>query len=156
VITPLPGAIPTKPGSATLPFFGIRPSILDAKSGQIISQQEAKGLLVIDQPWPGIARTLYGNHARYLAAYMNPYFGHYFTGDECYRDKDGYYWIIGRVDGEERSLLTDDLCLFFFLMCVCVCAYHFTFSIGGCVCVPPLLFFVFRCGKCVRSSLGNG
>jgi acetyl-CoA synthetase len=98
MISPLPGAIPTKPGSATLPFFGIRPSIIDAKTGQPIPQLEAKGLLVFDFPWPGIARTLYGSHERYLSAYMTPYPGHYLTGDECYRDKDGYYWIIGRVD----------------------------------------------------------
>jgi acetyl-CoA synthetase len=98
VLTPLPGVTPLKPGSATLPFFGIQPEILDPQTGHVITERECKGVLVLKTPWPSMARTVYNNHQRYLSAYMRPYPGYYFTGDECYRDQDGYYWIIGRVD----------------------------------------------------------
>ncbi|MCH9697834.1 MAG: acetate--CoA ligase [Gammaproteobacteria bacterium] len=96
LITPLPGAIETKPGSATLPFFGITPKILD-KDGQI-QEGEASGLLTIDNSWPGQARSLYGDHERFVQTYFSQFPGYYFTGDGAKRDADGYYWITGRVD----------------------------------------------------------
>jgi len=120
VITPFPGATDLKPGSATLPFFGIQPALLDKKTGQEIepidstndtadgdgkeesggNEEEGmqSGILVIKRPWPGIARTVYGDHQRYLNTYMGNYPGYYETGDGAKRDKDGYYWITGRVD----------------------------------------------------------
>jgi len=98
VMTALPGATPQKPGSTTFPFFGIAPVLLDGKSGKEIKENDRKGLLCISRPWPSVARTIYGDHQRYLRTYMKGYPGYYFTGDECYRDKDGYYWIRGRVD----------------------------------------------------------
>ncbi len=96
LITPLPGAIAQKPGSATLPFFGVKPEILD-NEGNIL-EGEAQGVLVISRPWPGQARTLYGDHDRFIDTYFKNYPGYYFTGDGARRDKDGYYWITGRVD----------------------------------------------------------
>jgi len=96
-ITPLPGIIPTKPGSATLPFFGVEPVVLDDK-GQEILGNGVSGLLAIKQSWPSMARTVNGNHQRFLDTYLRPYKGYYFTGDGCRRDEDGYYWITGRVD----------------------------------------------------------
>lgn len=98
IITPLPGATPTKPGSATFPFFGIQPTLLDPQSGEVIHGNDVSGVLAISQPWPGMARTVYGDHARYRSVYLDPYKGYYFTGDGATRDKDGYYWITGRVD----------------------------------------------------------
>jgi len=98
IVTPLPGATPTKPGSATFPFFGIELAILDAKSGAELLGNGVEGVLCVKQPWPGMARTVFGDHQRYLDVYMRPYAGMYFTGDGCSRDKDGYYWITGRVD----------------------------------------------------------
>jgi len=97
MVTSLPGATPMKPGSATLPFFGIDLAVLD-KDGKIKTGNSVDGLLCVKQPWPGMARTIFGNHERYLNVYMKPYPGYYFTGDGCYRDKDGYYWVTGRVD----------------------------------------------------------
>jgi acetyl-CoA synthetase len=97
LITPLPGAIPTKPGSATLPFFGIEPVIVD-EDGRILEGNGVKGNLCIRRSWPGQARTLYGDHARFRDTYFARYPGLYFTGDGCWRDPDGYYWITGRVD----------------------------------------------------------
>lgn len=97
VITPLPGATPLKPGSATFPFFGIRPVIVD-QSGNVLEGNNVKGVLCFSEPWPGMARTIFGDHGRYLQTYMSSYAGLYFTGDGCMRDKDGYYWITGRVD----------------------------------------------------------
>ena len=96
LITPLPGAIKLKPGSATLPFFGIVPEIVDA-DGQVMAG-EATGNLCITRPWPGIMRTVYGDHARFEQTYFSTYKGKYFTGDGCRRDAAGYYWITGRVD----------------------------------------------------------
>ena len=97
MITPLPGATPTKPGSATFPFFGVEPVILDDKSNEL-EGNGVSGLLAIKTPWPSIARTIYGDHERYMQTYLSPFKGYYFTGDGCRRDEDGYYWITGRVD----------------------------------------------------------
>jgi acetyl-CoA synthetase len=96
LITPLPGAIKLKPGSATLPFFGVVPEIVDA-DGKVL-EGEATGNLCITKPWPGMMRTVYGDHARFEQTYFSTYKGKYFTGDGCRRDADGYYWITGRVD----------------------------------------------------------
>ncbi|XSG86375.1 MAG: acetate--CoA ligase [Methylohalobius sp. ZOD2] len=96
LITPLPGATPLKPGSATLPFFGIEPVILDDKDNEL--QGPAEGILALKRSWPGQARTLYKNHERFVETYFKPFPGHYFTGDGARRDEDGYYWITGRVD----------------------------------------------------------
>ena len=98
VITPLPGAIPQKPGSATKPFFGIRPVVLDPATGKEEEATESAGVLCIADSWPGQMRTLWGDHARFEEAYFSQYPGYYFTGDGCRRDADGYYWITGRVD----------------------------------------------------------
>ncbi|HNQ23728.1 MAG TPA: acetate--CoA ligase [Phycisphaerae bacterium] len=96
LITPLPGAVPAKPGSATLPFFGVKPCIIDEK-GNIV-QGPASGALFISEPWPGIMRTVYGQHERFKETYFTRVPGYYFTGDGCRRDEDGYYWITGRID----------------------------------------------------------
>ncbi|WP_031432800.1 acetate--CoA ligase [Methylomarinum vadi] len=96
LITPLPGATALKPGSATLPFFGVKPEILD-NEGNVL-QGEAEGLLVIGFPWPGQSRSVYGDHGRFVDTYFKNFPGYYFTGDGARRDKDGYYWITGRVD----------------------------------------------------------
>ena len=98
LITPLPGATTTKPGSATLPFFGIKPAVLDPNSGKEIPDEECEGVLVIKDSWPGQMRTVFGDHERFVSTYFNDFKGYYFTGDGCRRDKDGYYWITGRVD----------------------------------------------------------
>jgi acetyl-CoA synthetase len=96
LITPLPGAIAQKPGSATLPFFGIKPALVDGE-GKLLDG-EASGNLVILDSWPGMMRTVYGDHQRFVDTYFAAYKGMYFTGDGCRRDADGYYWITGRVD----------------------------------------------------------
>src|SRR6266516_653556 len=96
LITPLPGAIATKPGSATLPFFGVIPQIVDA-SGEVL-EGPGQGNLVIADAWPGMMRTVYGDHERFAQTSFSAYPGKYFTGDGCRRDADGYYWITGRVD----------------------------------------------------------
>ena len=96
LITPLPGAIAQKPGSATLPFFGIRPGIVDGE-GKLL-EGETSGNLCILNSWPGQMRTVYGDHQRFIDTYFKTFPGKYFTGDGCRRDKDGYYWITGRVD----------------------------------------------------------
>jgi acetyl-CoA synthetase len=96
LITPLPGATKLKPGSATLPFFGVQPAIVDNDGNML--EGEASGNLVILDAWPGIARTVYGDHKRFAETYFSTYKGKYFTGDGCRRDADGYYWITGRVD----------------------------------------------------------
>jgi acetyl-CoA synthetase len=95
---PIPGAVPAKPGSCTLPYFGIQFAILDPTTGREITETVAEGVLCIKAPFPSVARTVYGDHSRYLNVYMKPYPGYYFTGDGCRRDADGYYWITGRVD----------------------------------------------------------
>jgi len=98
LITPLPGAIPTKPGSATYPFFGIEPEILEAENGVVLEGNDVSGVLAIKAPWPGQMRTIFGDHKRFEETYFDQYKGYYFTGDGCRRDEDGYYWITGRVD----------------------------------------------------------
>jgi acetyl-CoA synthetase len=98
LITPLPGATRTKPGSATLPFFGIRPVVLHAESGAVQEGNPAEGVLCIADSWPGQMRTVWGDHQRFQETYFQQYKGYYFTGDGCRRDEDGYYWITGRVD----------------------------------------------------------
>ena len=97
LITPLPGAIPTKPGSATLPFFGVKPVLVDDQ-GTVLEGNGVSGNLCLAQPWPGLARTIYGDHGRFRQTYFSQFSGLYFTGDGCRRDEDGYYWITGRVD----------------------------------------------------------
>lgn len=97
LITPLPGAIPAKPGSATLPFFGIEPVLLTPE-GQEIEGNDVSGLLAIKNPWPSMARTIQGDHERFFQTYLQTYKGYYLTGDGARRDRDGYYWITGRVD----------------------------------------------------------
>ncbi|WP_426687737.1 acetate--CoA ligase [Rhodanobacter ginsengiterrae] len=96
LISPLPGAIATKPGSATLPFFGIKPAIVDADGA--VKEGVAEGNLLITDSWPGQVRTIYGDHQRFIETYFSAYPGNYFTGDGARRDEDGYYWITGRVD----------------------------------------------------------
>jgi acetyl-CoA synthetase len=98
LLTPLPGAIATKPGSATLPFFGVLPVILDPQTGVEITTTAAEGVLCIKDSWPGQMRTVYGDHERFEKTYFSDYKNYYFTGDGCRRDEDGYYWITGRVD----------------------------------------------------------
>jgi acetyl-CoA synthetase len=97
LITPLPGVTPAKPGSATLPFFGVRPVILDGE-GKPLEGNDVSGALCLASPWPGQARTVYGDHHRFKETYFSTYPGYYFTGDGCRRDADGYYWITGRID----------------------------------------------------------
>ncbi|NCT71380.1 MAG: acetate--CoA ligase [Xanthomonadaceae bacterium] len=96
LITPLAGAIDLKPGSATLPFFGVKPALVDANGEQLDGATE--GNLVLLDSWPGQMRTVYGDHQRFIDTYFRTYPGTYFTGDGCRRDEDGYYWITGRVD----------------------------------------------------------
>ena len=96
MLTPLPGATALKPGSATKPFFGVQPVLLDAESQEIDGPGE--GLLMIKASWPSQIRTIYGDHQRFVETYFRPYAGYYFTGDGARRDEDGYYWITGRVD----------------------------------------------------------
>ena len=97
LISPLPGATPTKPGSATFPFFGIEPAII-SEDGKEIDGNGVQGLLVIKTSWPGQMRTIYGDHERFIQTYFSQFPGYYFTGDGARRDDDGYYWITGRVD----------------------------------------------------------
>ena len=96
LISPQPGAIDLKPGSATKPFYGIKPVIVDDKGNEL--KGECSGTLCMSQSWPGQMRTIYGDHQRFIDTYFSAYDGKYFTGDGCRRDADGYYWITGRVD----------------------------------------------------------
>lgn len=102
VITNLPGITPMKPGSCTLPCYGIDPVVLDGVTGQPVTERDENGkltgVLAFRQPWPGMARTCLGDHDRYMKTYLKVYEGYYFTGDSVVQDSDGYYWIIGRVD----------------------------------------------------------
>ncbi len=96
LISPLPGATKLKPGSATLPLFGIKPAVVDDR-GTVLTGATSGNLILTDS-WPGQMRTVYGDHARFVQTYFSTYKGAYFTGDGCRRDADGYYWITGRVD----------------------------------------------------------
>ena len=96
LITPLPGVTALKPGSATLPFFGIKPEIMDAQGN--VMEGVAEGILVISSSWPGQSTSIYGDHQRFIDTYFKNYPGYYFTGDGARRDEDGYFWITGRVD----------------------------------------------------------
>jgi len=97
LISPLPGVTPTKPGSATLPFFGIMPEIVDDE-GNVLEGNGVEGNLAMQRPWPSMMRTVYGDHQRFFDTYFSRFPGKYFSGDGCKRDEDGYYWITGRVD----------------------------------------------------------
>ena len=98
LITPLPGCTPTKPGSATFPFFGVKPVVIEAETGKVLKGNGVEGVLAIEEPWPSQMRTIFGDHNRFEETYFRLYPGYYFTGDGCRRDEDGYYWITGRVD----------------------------------------------------------
>ena len=98
VITPLSSMTPIKPGFISLPFLGIQVALLEPSTGKLISTNESSGVLCISSPWPGMARTIFGDHGRFVSTYFKPYPGYYFTGDGAYRDKDGYYLVTGRVD----------------------------------------------------------
>lgn len=98
MITSLPGAIETKAGSATLPFFGVKPAVLDPATAELIEGNGVEGVLCFADSWPGQMRTLWEDHERFEEAYFQQYPGYYFTGDGCLRDNDGYYWVTGRVD----------------------------------------------------------
>jgi acetyl-CoA synthetase len=96
MITPLPGAIPTKPGSATLPFFGVDPAVVDAEGNEV--PPNVGGKLIVRRPWPAMLRSIYGDKPRYKKQYWSEYKDNYFTGDGARRDQDGYFWIVGRID----------------------------------------------------------
>jgi acetyl-CoA synthetase len=98
MMTPMPGSHMMKPGSCTLPFFGVDPRVLDPTTGKELEGNNVAGVLVFAKSWPSMLRTVYGDHQRMLDVYLKPYPGYYMTGDGCVRDKDGYYWITGRVD----------------------------------------------------------
>lgn len=98
LITPIPGVTPTKPGSATLPFFGVQPIVVKPENGEVINGNGVEGALCLKTSWPGQARTIYKDHSRFIDTYFTQYKGYYFTGDGCRRDEDGYYWITGRID----------------------------------------------------------
>lgn len=102
IITNLPGVTPMKPGSCTLPFYGIDTVVLDPVDGHELTEADengnVEGVMALKQPWPGMARTCLGDHERYLTVYFKPYPGYYFTGDSVMRDKDGFHFIIGRMD----------------------------------------------------------
>jgi acetyl-CoA synthetase len=98
MISAMAGVTPGKPGSATLPLPGIRPVLLEPESGKLLEGNGVSGALCMAQPWPGQARTVWGDHQRFQDTYFTQYKGYYFTGDGCTRDEDGYYWITGRID----------------------------------------------------------
>ncbi len=98
LITPLPGCTPCKPGSATFPFFGVKPVVIEAETGKVIEGNGVSGVLALEETWPGQMRTVYGDHERFEETYFKLFPGYYFTGDGCTRDEDGYYWVTGRVD----------------------------------------------------------
>jgi acetyl-CoA synthetase len=98
LITPLPGCTPCKPGSATFPFFSVKPVVIEAETGKKMEGNGVEGVLALEEPWPGQMRTVYGDHDRFEETYFKLSPGYYFTGDGCRRDEDGYYWVTGRVD----------------------------------------------------------
>jgi acetyl-CoA synthetase len=97
-VAPYPGAIHTKPGSATFPCFGFDLAIIDPQTGKELEGNDVEGVLAARAPWPSLARTVFRDHKRYLETYMKPYPGYFFFGDGAARDADGYLWIKGRVD----------------------------------------------------------
>jgi acyl-coenzyme A synthetase/AMP-(fatty) acid ligase len=137
IITNLPGVTPMKPGSCTFPFYGIDAVVLDAQDGHLLTEADEhgnfEGVMAIRQPWPGMARTCLGDHERYLNVYFKPYPGYYFTGDTVSRDKDGYHFIIGRMDDVSKSTqfvsnLFHETCpslLFFSQFVVLLCTFEF-------------------------------
>jgi acetyl-CoA synthetase len=98
MMTGMPGSHMMKPGSCSLPMFGVKPVVLDPTTGKVIEGNNVAGVLCFSASWPSMIRTVYGDHQRFLDTYLRPYPGYYLTGDGCVRDKDGYYWITGRVD----------------------------------------------------------
>jgi acetyl-CoA synthetase len=98
MMTPLPGVAPIKPGSCSFPFFGVEPVILDPETGVEVTVPSQEGALFIKRPWPGMARTVYGDHERFIDTYFSRMPGLYFTGDGAKKDEDGFYWITGRID----------------------------------------------------------
>jgi len=98
LLTPLAGITPTKPGSASLPFFGIDPKILDPTTGKELPENDVEGVLAIKSAWPSITRGIFNDYNRFIDTYLKPYPNHYFSGDGAARDNDGFYWILGRVD----------------------------------------------------------
>jgi acetyl-CoA synthetase len=98
LICPHPTETPLKPGSATTPFWGVKPVVVDASTGEVLEETKTEGVLCIADSWPGQMRTVWGDHKRFEETYFSQYPGMYFTGDGCRRDEDGYYWITGRVD----------------------------------------------------------
>lgn len=98
LMTPIPGVTPTKPGSATFPFFGVEPVVVVPETGEVLTGNKVEGALCLKNTWPGQARTIYRDHARFVETYFTQYKGLYFTGDGCRRDEDGYYWVTGRID----------------------------------------------------------
>lgn len=111
VITNLPGVTPMKPGSCTFPFYGVDTVVLDPQTGKELTEPDEhgnfEGVMAIRKPWPGMARTCLGDHERYLTVYFKPYPGYYFTGDTVSRDKDGYHFIIGRMDDVSKYAFLD-------------------------------------------------
>ena len=97
-MTPLPGVAPIKPGSCSFPFFGVDPVILDPETGEEVKFPNQEGALFIKKPWPGMMRTVFGDHGRFIETYFSRMPGLYYTGDGAKKDEDGYYWIIGRID----------------------------------------------------------
>lgn len=115
-MSPVPGAIATKPGSATLPFLGIKPVLLEPHTGKVLEGPNQEGALCFESSWPSMARTLKGAHQKFLKTYLHVYPGYYSTSDGAMRDEDGYYWIKGRMDGKLcclisgcHAVLTDDM-----------------------------------------------
>lgn len=98
LISPIPGVTPMKPGSATLPFFGIQPVLVEPETGKVLEGNNVEGALCLKGSWPGQSRSIYKDHDRFIETYFTQYKGYYFTGDGCRRDEDGYYWITGRID----------------------------------------------------------
>eukprot|EP01069_Polyplicarium_translucidae_P008596 Polyplicarium_translucidae@DN3238_c0_g1_i15.p2 len=98
MMTPLPGACEMKPGSCMQPFFGVDPAVVDPLSGDELQGTDVCGALCFKRSWPGMMRTIFGDHKRIESTYTNPFRGYYFTGDGAYRDRDGFYWVTGRID----------------------------------------------------------
>ncbi|XP_049850062.1 acetyl-coenzyme A synthetase-like isoform X2 [Schistocerca gregaria] len=98
LLAPIPGVTPMKPGSCCLPFFGIKPALIDPNTGDELTSKGIKGVMCVSKPWPSMARGMHGDYKRFVCTYFEPYRRHFFTGDGAYLDKDGYFWITGRLD----------------------------------------------------------